>query len=391
MSLDIDSIRADTPGTAKINHLLACGSSLMPQQVLEAVTDFLVDETEMGGYEAALAHDDRLSGVYDSVARLVGSSPEEIALVENATVAWCQAFYSIPFERGDRVITCQSEYGANYVAYLHLAERDGIVIDIVPNTPSGQIDVEALDAMIDDRVKLISITWIPTNGGLVNPAAEVGRVARKHGVLYLLDACQAVGQMPVDVDALQCDFLSATGRKFLRAPRGTGFLYARSSVLTDLHPPVVDHFSADWTGVGSYELRPDAKRFENWENAYALRAGLGVAAEYAIDLGLDAIQTRAWGLAASLREALADFPGAVVRDLGDDPCAIVSFTIDGLHAPDVVPSLRRDGICIGTSNPESTLVDSTRRELPDLFRAAPHYYNTEAEIDQLVGALLSCI
>ncbi len=391
MSLDIDVIRGDTPGTAKINHLLACGSSLMTKQVLDAITEFLVDETEMGGYEAALAHGDRLAGVYDSVARLVGSNSSEIALVENATVAWCQAFYSIPFEPGDRVITCQSEYGANYVAYLHRARQDGIVIDVVPNTASGQVDVEMLDAMIDDRVKLISTTWIPTNGGLVNPAADIGRVARRHGVLFLLDACQAVGQMPVDVDELQCDFLSATGRKFLRGPRGTGFLYARASVLTDLHPPVVDHFSADWTGVGTYELRPDAKRFENWENAYALRAGLGVAAEYALAIGLEAIQQRAWGLAAVLRTALTDLPGAVIRDLGDDPCAIVSFTIDGLHAPEVVPRLRTKGICIGSSDPASTLVDSTRRELPDLFRVAPHYFNTEDELEQLMSALRGCL
>jgi cysteine desulfurase/selenocysteine lyase len=387
MSLDIDMIRADTPGTRTVNHMLACGSSLMPRQVLNAVTEFLVIESEMGGYEAAAAHSETLTAVYDSIGRFLNAAPDEIAIVENATVAWTQAFYSIAFEPGDRVITCEAEYGANYVAYLHRAKRDGLVVEVVPNTASGQVDVEALDAMIDDRVKLISMTWIPTNGGLVNPAAEIGRVAKKHGVLYLLDACQAVGQMPIDVAELQCDFLSGTGRKFLRAPRGTGFLYVARSVLPSLDPVVIDHYSADWVTVDTYRLKPDAKRFENWENAYALRAGLGVAVDYALDLGLEAIQARAWGLAAQLRSAIEALPGAEVRDLGDAPCAIVSFTIAGLHAPDVVPELRADGICIGTSNPESTLVDATARSLPDLFRAAPHYFNTEDELDQLVSAL----
>lgn len=385
--MDLERIRADTPGTRRGSHLLACGSSLMSSGTHRAVTSFLDLELDIGGYEAALAEHDRLEAVYDSIARLIGATRDEIAIVENATVAWCQAFYSLELGPGDRIVTCEAEYGANYVAYLHRAARDGIQIDVIPNTTSGQVDVDALDAMLDERVKLVSTTWIPTNGGLVNPAAEIGAVARAHGVPYLLDACQAVGQMPVDVGTLGCDFLSATGRKFLRAPRGTGFLYVRDEWIDRLHPPVIDHYSADWTALDSYRLRDDARRFENWENAYALRAGLGVAVDEALALGLDAIQDRAWGLADRLRDLLRGLPGAEIRDLGDRPCAIVSFTVAGLDPDPVVAELCAEGIAIGTSTPASTLLDSTARSLPTVFRAAPHYYNDEADLGRLVDAL----
>ena len=241
--------------------------------------------------------------------------------------------------------------------------------------------------MIDEHVALIAITWVPTNGGLVNPAAAVGAVAAKHKIPYLLDACQAVGQMPVDVAALNCDYLTATGRKFLRGPRGTGFLYIREALIEKTEPAMIDHFAAPWVAADRYELRPDARRFENWENAYALRAGLGAAAAYAAEIGIDNIQKRAWGLADLLRQQLADISGARLRDAGTEQCAIVSFTIEGLDPHQTVADLQNMGINIGASDPESTRLDAESRNLPVVLRAAPHYYNTEAEIGQLVSAL----
>ncbi len=388
MTLDINSIRRGTPGTTNVNHLLACGSALMPQAVVDTITDYTALEAAVGGYEA---HGERSAGlerVYDSVARLVGAHRDEIALLENATVAWCHAFYALDLKPGDRVITCQAEYAANYVALLQRARRHGIIIDVAPNDGTGAVDVDALERLIGPRTKLIAITWIPTNGGLVNPAAAIGDVAKRHGVAYLLDACQAIGQMPVDVDVLNCDFLSATGRKFLRGPRGTGFLYVRRHWLDGgLEPAMIDHYGAPWVSKDRYELRPDARRFETWENAYALRAGLGVAVDLTVSLGLDAIQQRAWGLAEILRGRLREVKGAEVRDQGDVNCAIVSFTIDGVDPARCVATLRQQNICIGTSDPDSTRLDAEARHLPVLLRAAPHYYNTAEEIDALVAAL----
>jgi selenocysteine lyase/cysteine desulfurase len=234
--------------------------------------------------------------------------------------------------------------------------------------------------MIDDRVELISITWIPTNGGLVNPAAEVGRVARAHGIPYLLDACQAVGQLPVDVAEIGCDFLSATGRNFLRGPRGTGFLYVRRAMMADLEPPMIDMFGATWTGPESYVLRDDARRFETWENNYAARLGLGAAADYAMAIGIEAIRARAFALAEALRAALRAIPGVALHDLGPKPCAIVSFSLAGFDGGAVKAQLRAQGVNVSRSRPSSTLLDAKARSLPDLVRASPHYYNSEDEI-----------
>ncbi len=382
--MDIDRIRADTPASSRRAYLHNAGSALMPVQVVDAMKRHIDLEAEIGGYAAAAREGARLDGVYRSVARLLNASPGEIALMENATVAWQMAFYSLSFQPGDRILTAQAEYAANYVAYLQVARRTGATIGVVPNDASGQLDVAALERMIDARTKLIAVTWVPTNGGLVNPAAAVGRIARAHGIAYLLDACQAVGQMPADVEALGCDMLSATGRKFLRGPRGTGFLYVRRSMLQRLEPPMIDHFAAPWVSRDAYQLRDDARRFETWENNYAARLGLGVAVDYALDLGLEAIQARCRALANRLRAGLATVPGVELRDLGPAPCAIVSFTMQGVEATDVVASAERAGITIGASNPSSTRLDAEARSLPALVRASPHYYNTEAEIDRLI-------
>ncbi|HIC96649.1 TPA: aminotransferase class V-fold PLP-dependent enzyme [Candidatus Bipolaricaulota bacterium] len=234
---------------------------------------------------------------------------------------------------------------------------------------------------------LISITWVPTNGELVNLAADVGKLAAKYKVPYLLDGCQAVGQMPVDVAAIGCDYLTATGRKFLRGPRGSGFLFIREALIEVNEPAMIDHFAAPWIEAGRYELRKDARRFENWENAYALRAGLGAAVRYTLDVGVDDIQTRAWDLADYCRAQVAGIKGAKLRDAGQQKSAIVSFSIDGLKPREAVARLRRDGICIGASDPESTLLDANARGLPTVLRVAPHYYNTKAEIDNMVAAL----
>ncbi|MEM6622987.1 MAG: aminotransferase class V-fold PLP-dependent enzyme [Pseudomonadota bacterium] len=384
-------IRAETPGlNSESTHLLACGSALPAQPVLDTVIEFLQLEAIMGGYEAAAARSDQLNAVYGSVARHINADPQEIALVENATVAWCQAFYALPMEPGQRILTCESEYASNYLAFLQRAKRDGVKIEVVPSDASGAMDPAALDAAIGPDVAVVAVTWVPTSGGLVNPAAQIGNITRKHGVPYLLDACQAVGQLRVDVREIGCDFLSATGRKFLRGPRGTGFLYVAADWASRLEPPVIDLHSASWVGRDSYTLREDARRFENWENAYALHAGLGAALDYADKLGIDAIEARVKGLADHARDALSALPGVDVQDLGTERAGIVSFTTPR-EAAVVAQNLAQKGFIVGTSSRTSTRLDFERRDLPTLVRIAPHYYNTEDELDACVDALATCL
>ncbi|WP_119420450.1 aminotransferase class V-fold PLP-dependent enzyme [Desertibaculum subflavum] len=387
MSIDLSRVRSDTPGTANVVHLNNAGAALPPRQVLQAVQQHLEREAAIGGYEAAAEAAGAIEGVYGSIARLVNAAPDEIAVVENATRAWDMAFYSFGFGPGDRILTAQAEYASNYLAFLQVARRTGAVIEVVPNDNGGALDPHALERMIDGRVKLIAITHIPTNGGLVNPAEAVGRIARAHGIPYLLDACQSVGQMPVDVEALGCDMLSATGRKFLRGPRGTGFLYVRRGLIGRLEPPFIDLHSADWTGADTYEFRADARRFENWECFVAGKIGLGAAADYAMSLGLDAIRERAWSLADRLRTGLAAIPGTRLRDLGDMRSAIVSFTIDRIDPAAVKQRLAQQTINVTVSGLTSTRLDMAARQLQSVVRASPHYYNSEEEIDRALEAI----
>lgn len=389
--IDIERVRAETPGIKHGVHLLACGAALMPQPVIDAVINHTLLEAELGGYEAQAKQADVLDKVYDCIATHLGAQRREIALMENATVAWSHAFYALPLAPGSRILTCEAEYAANYVAFLQRAKRDHLTIEVVPSDDSGALDLEALERTIGDDVGLIAITWVPTNGGLVNPAAEVGKIARNSDVPYLLDACQAVGQMQVDVGSLGCDFLSATGRKFLRGPRGTGFLYVASKWLERLEPAMIDHFGAPWTARDQYTLRDDARRFESWENSYALRAGLGAAVEYANAIGLAAIEARIGELAAFSRDALSQVERIHPRDIGNHNCGIVSFSIEGTEPEDVVSGMSKAGFAIGTSDPASTRLDAERRGLPTMLRIAPHYYNTFDEIERGVSQLKSLI
>ncbi len=385
--MDVDKIRDETPGVGRVVHLNNCGAGLMPQPVLDAVIDHLRLEAEIGGYEAEDAAAGAVANTYDGLSRLLNCQRDEIAVVENATVAWDMAFYGLPLAQGDVVLTAVSEYASNYIAYLQRAARDGIQVRVVPNDNHGQTDVAALAEMIDDRVKLISITHAPTNGGLINPAAAIGRVARAAGVPYLLDACQSAGQMPLDVEAIGCDMLSATGRKYLRGPRGTGFLYVRAAMLERLDPPFLDLHAAVWQSPEHYEMLPNARRFENWENYVAGKIGLGVAVDYALEIGLDAIAARVQGLANDLRDRMAAVPGVIVRDLGQNKSGIISFSV-GDVAPELVKeSMAAAGINISTSSARSTMQDMYRRGITMMNRLGLHYYNTDAELDRFMTCL----
>jgi selenocysteine lyase/cysteine desulfurase len=342
--IDIDRVRADTPACASLLHFDNAGASLMPEPVFQAVNEHLSAERDLGGYEAARRARAGLDAFYIEFAGLLNAALDEIAYAENATRAWDMAVYALPLEAGDRIVTHASEYASNYLAFLKLAKRRGIEIDVAPSDGTGQVDVAALERLIGPRTKVIALTHVPTQGGVVNPAEVVGEVARQHGLIYVPDACQSVGQIDVDVGQIGCHVLTGTGRKFLRGQRGTGFLYTRRDLAERVDPPFVDLRAAIWTGDDAYDLAPGARRFENFESNVAGRIGLARAVRYARDIGLPAIERRVADLAATLRQALSEVPGVAVHDLGARKCGIVTFTKAGTDPCQVQTTLAARGL-----------------------------------------------
>jgi selenocysteine lyase/cysteine desulfurase len=385
--LDLDRLRADTPACANLIHFNNAGSSLMPLPAYRAMMDHLELEQKIGGYEAAAAADAMLQDFYAAFAALLNCEAGEIAYVENATRAWDMAFYSLPLKEGDRILTAEAEYVSNFLGFLHQAQRRGLQIDVAPSDAQGQIDLDALEKLITPKTKLIAITHIPTQGGLVNPAEAVGAIAARHGITYLLDACQSVGQMKLDVKKLGCQLLSGTGRKFLRGPRGTGFLYVSKDIIDRLDPPFIDLGAANWTGTHSFELLPDARRFENWESFVAGRIGLRAAVRYALNLRLENIEARITQLAETLRRQLAALPGITVHDLGARKSGIVTFYKADEPPEQLKQRLRAARINVSVSSQSSAQLDFTRRGLSQLVRASVHCFNSTEEIGVFCEAM----
>ena len=386
---EIEQIRQETSGTKELIHFNNAGAALMPDPVRDAMINYLHHEATFGGYEMEARFKPQLDHTYEVVADLINADAEEIAIVESATTAWNAAFHSLFLNAGDIILTSHAEYASNYISFLHLQRRVGVVIRPIPNDQHGQVDVKALEKMITPNVKLIAITHIPTNGGLINPAAAIGRIANRHKITYLLDACQSAGQIPLDVEEIGCDFLSATGRKYLRGPRGTGFLYVKKSWLdVDIEPPVLDLHSAEWISNRKYKMVPDAKRFETWESNRAGKYGLGLAVDYALSIGVDRISARLRSLAKDLREKLSSISGVTVHDLGKRKGGMVSFSIEN-HTKEAIQSfLQKNNINVSLISNNGTLLDSNNRALKDdMVRASVHYYNTTEEVDVFCGKI----
>ncbi|WP_245572564.1 aminotransferase class V-fold PLP-dependent enzyme [Actinokineospora enzanensis] len=375
--------QADTPAARTGAFLDSAGSSLPPSPVLDAVLSHLRREAEIGGYRAAAEAD--LDAGYDVLAELLDCAPDEVAYTDSATRSWLTLLDAISLGPGDRVLTTEAEYGGNAIPLLHLATRMGFIVEPVPSGPDGTVDVDSLRSMVDERVKLVSLVHVPTNGGLVNPVEEVTAVAHSVGALVLLDACQSLGQLPVSLSTV--DMITGTGRKWLRGPRGTGFLAVRREVLPTLRPRLIDLQGGQWTGPAEVSLRPDTRVLELWEHNVAARLGLQAALRYALDLGIPRIAATVTARATHLRDGLTGVPGVECHDLGPRPCGLVSFTVRHLPADQVRDALAAQDITVTVSRLPSTRYDMTRRGLGQVVRASPHYFVSDEQLDMAVSAV----
>ena len=395
-------------------HLNAAGASPCSQEVFDAMTQFLSKERDVGGYEAEAQYVKHGRDARQAAAELLGCDADEIALTESAQSAWAKAFTSLAFRPGDHIFCWASEYAGNAVAFVQAAKK-GVQLKVLPMRPDGVVDIEslekALESMPSSSRALVALTHIQTNSSVVQPAAAVGEIAKKHKAIFLLDTCQSIGQLPVNLRALGCDFACGTGRKWLRGPRGTGLLYARKSVLpqtdpqtgalryevsdvseghpssssSDLvgEPAMIDHVSASWKRSDHYELSAGARRFEMWESSPALHCGLAVAIDACRTIGPERIFQRASFLAELLRDELRQNPGVT---FGDAPasaarCAIVTFEASqlGITADEIKQALTQRRIAVSVAPPFHTFDDSAWNS-PATVRLSPSYYNTEEEI-----------
>ena len=380
-------IREDTPGVNEVVHFNNCGSALPPTPVLETVINHLKREASIGGYEAADEAQERLNAVYDSTAKLIGSQAHEIAVIENATRAWDMAVYGYKFSPGDRVLLCRAEYVSNVIALLQLKERHQIEIVVIDDDEYGQIDLVHLEEELAKGAEMVTLTHTPTSGGLINPAERVGALCNAYDTFFVLDACQSIGQTPINVKEVGCQVLSATSRKYLRGPRGVGFLYVEESALDRIEPPFLDLRAATWTSDMGYEIVDGAKRFENWETNFAGKLGLGAAIDYALDLTVEKTSIRLKALAEILRSKLASLNHLSIHDQGEDKGGIVTFSIEGLESEAVSQKLRAQKINTSTTAPGAARFDLDHRGIPTVVRASTHYYNSEEEIDIFVSAV----
>ncbi|MFI6307108.1 aminotransferase class V-fold PLP-dependent enzyme [Amycolatopsis thailandensis] len=387
--LDVPALRADTPGSEKVVHFNNAGCGLLAKPVLKTMLDHLNLEAGIGGYEAAAAQADEVAGFYREIAALINARPRNIAFAASATHAYSTALSSIRFEPGDVVLTTRNDFISNQIAFLSLRKRFGVEVVHAPDVPEGGVDVDAMAALMRARrPKLVAATHIPTNSGLVQPVAGIGRHCRELELLYLVDACQSVGQYPVDVEEIGADLLTSTCRKFLRGPRGSGFLFVSDRFLEAGHEPLfIDMHGARWNAPGEYEAAASATRFEEWEFPYAAVLGCAAAAKYAREVGLEAISRRTPALAARLRAGLGDLSGVQVLDRGPELGALVTFSIKGWEAVPFKEAMDARRINSALSYREFAQFDFGDKDVDWCLRLSPHYYNTEREVDDVVAAV----
>ena len=388
---EIQQLRAETKGTAGLIHFNNAGASLPPDVVVETMINYLNEEATYGGYETEFKYREQLENTYALIARLINADKDEVAIVENASIAWGLAFNGIAFKKGDVVITSEMEYVTNLLGFLNAQKTQGIVIRVIPNDEKGNFSLPALEEAISPQVKLIAITHIPSSAGGMTPIAEIGKIASKHHILYLVDACQTIGQVPIDVKEIHCDMLAVTGRKFLRAPRGTGFLYVRKEIQDQLKPLFMDGHTAELISQDDFRIRKDARRFELYEKNRALTLGLGKAVEYALNIGVDRIWQRTQRLAFLMRGKLEGIDRIAVHDRGDQQCGIVTFSVNGTDSLLVKSKLAEKRINVSVGKASSTLIYMNKHHLSSIVRASLHYYNTEEEIRVFCDALMAIV
>lgn len=383
--MNTDKIRQDIKGLSDGKIFLNnAGSSLMPQVVLDSMINYLHQEEQFGGYEVANRNAELLEQFYDETAKLINCKSSNIAFATSATDAYAKALSSIVFKEGDVIITTVDDYISNQIVFISLQKKLNVKVIRTKNLSDNELDLVDLEHLIKEhRPKLVAVTHIPTNSGLIQNVESVGKICRQYDVLYLVDACQSVGQLVVDVEKIGCDFLTATGRKFMRGPRGTGFLYVSDKILEQNYAPLLlDMRGANWSEFDDYELFKTAKRFEHWEISYASLLGLMEATKYANAVGMKEIENYNRKLSEKLRQNLKN-NGFNIWDWGNNLSSIVTFSGPDGDLENIQKVLKENNVFFSVTYKNSALIDFTNKNINGIVRLSPHYFNTVDEIEKV--------
>lgn len=382
--MNIDKIREDTLHCDNFIHFNNAGAALPPKSVNEAIIAFLKEEEATGGYEMEARHAESIDQIYKEIAKLIRCQSDEIAITDNASTAFSKALYSIPFQEGDEIITSEIEYSSNFLNYLKLKRDKGINIITIPVGENGPIDIQKLEDSISKKTKLVAVTHMPTSSGAIAPVGAIGEITKQHDILYMVDTCQSIGHYPTFVDELHCDFLTGTSRKYIRGPRGLGFLYARKSIYKDLDPFMLEAMGAEWQSTDSYELNYTSKMFEAFEKPYAFMMGLQEAVKYANNLGIENIWSRITDLSTYARSLFAQHKELSLQDgKGKELSGIITLTIKNKSSLEIQEELKRNKINISICKPFTSLTDMQNKGLDSSCRLSLHYYNTKEEVERV--------
>ncbi|MBO6503946.1 MAG: aminotransferase class V-fold PLP-dependent enzyme [Kordiimonadaceae bacterium] len=384
---DLSRVREQTPGVSGRIHLDNCGSALMAQPVIDEISAVFQREIAVGGYVAQEQQADKLSSSYNLLAELFDGHADDFAFVGSAVDGWTKAFYSVPFEPGDNIVTAYNEYCSNYVAYLQVAKLRGVEIRVARQADAGGIDLNHLNELVDSRTRLISISHMPSSSGEINQVQDVGLIAREKGVLYQLDACQSAGHIPVSIADIGCDIMTGTSRKFLRGPRGIGFLYVNEKARSLMEPVVLTNQSAEWSAQDAYSLRQDTKVFEAWERSVTNQLGFAVAIQYLLDLGVEKATNQIANNATYLRKQLPNVKGVRVECPPNAVSAIITLNKDGLTPSDIKSRLEKQAIGVQVASVVHTRLDLEARGIESAVRVSPHYYTSQSDMDGFLNAL----
>lgn len=389
--VDVERARADTSGVDHRVHVNNAGASPPPDVVLAATLDYLRTEARDGGYETAVSRLEDLDRVYREAATMLNCSENEVAFQQNASQAWWAGFNAVPLVAGDRILATTAEYVSSGIAMNRAIDR-GVVVDLIPDDEHGQTSVDALVDMLDERVKLVCATHVPTSGGLVNPVERIGATVKQGSdAIFLVDVCQSFGQLPIDVESMHADFAAMTGRKFCRAPRGTGLLYQRDGLSGLNAPAVSDGWGNDWTAPWNVAPKADARVHELFEYSFAAKVGFGVALGYANTVGLENIAARVGALASLLRAQLGSIDGVLVTDRGERKSGIVTFTVAGLSPETVKDHLTERSINSSLAKAVASQFDMAERGPDGFVRVSVHYFNTTDELDRVCAAVAELV